>query len=64
MSKQDPYHDNKPYHKAKLTDGKGNVSPLCAVKPRALNLKRELWTLEDGAVTCRKCLKLLKGGNE
>lgn len=57
--KDDPYHDKKKYHMAALMSSKGDVSPLCAVKPRKLNLKRELWTLEKEAVTCKKCLEIL-----
>jgi hypothetical protein len=57
----DPYHDRRTYHMAALTDGKGNVLPLCANPPRKLNLKRhQLWTLRPEAVTCPKCLALLK----
>ena len=59
MSADDPYHDNKPYHMAHLYSQKGDVSPLCAVKPRKLNLDRELWTIRKEAVTCKKCLKKL-----
>lgn len=55
----DPYHDKKIYHLAKQQDGQGRVSPLCADPPRALNLKRELWTLRPEAVTCKKCLAKL-----
>lgn len=38
------------------TDGSGRVSPLCAKRPRALNLERELWTLRWEAVTCPRCM--------
>ncbi len=55
MSESDPYHDHKKYHMAKLFSQDGDVSPLCADKPRKLNLKRELWTITPTAVTCRKC---------
>lgn len=55
----DPYNDFKIYHKANLITKDGSVSPLCAEKPRKLNLKKELWTTDDEAVTCRKCLKKL-----
>ncbi len=47
----------KVYHKAKLISPDGGISPLCAEKPRRLNLKKELWTTSDNAVTCEKCLK-------
>lgn len=56
---RDPYHDDKKYHKAHLMDPNGNVSPLCAAKPRKINLDRECWTMRDEAVTCKKCLAML-----
>lgn len=55
----DPYHDRKPYHMFHLVSSKGDVSPLCAERPRKINLKRELWTFDKGAVTCKKCLAKL-----
>jgi hypothetical protein len=60
----DPYHDRKPYHLAKLISQDGAVSPLCASKPRALNLKRELWTRDRKAVTCKRCLAKMAGEAE
>lgn len=53
--KNDPYHDRKPVHLAKLIAPNGNVSPACATTPRMLNLKRETWTIREEAVTCKKC---------
>lgn len=50
----------KPYHKAALLSPEGKVSPLCAKKPRALNLAVALWTLIDKDVTCPRCVALLK----
>lgn len=55
----DPYHDRKPYHMANLFSDHGDVSPLCAPRPRKLNLKRERWTTSAEAVTCRKCIAKL-----
>lgn len=49
----------KPYHMAAKMDGEGNVSPLCAVKPRALDLSKELWTVRPEAVTCKRCRAIL-----
>ncbi len=63
MSKDDPYHDSKVYHKAHLWSKNGHVSPLCAKKPRALNLSRELWTIRDEAVTCKRCLAAIAAAN-
>jgi hypothetical protein len=56
----DPCHD-RIYHMAKLlrSDGKA-VSPLCAEKPRRINLSRELWTIRPEAVTCKRCLAILQ----
>lgn len=51
----DPYHDRKVYHWARFVDPKGRISPWCAENPRALNLRRELWTQVESAVTCEKC---------
>jgi hypothetical protein len=58
----DPYHDKKPVHLAKMISNNGDVSPLCAKKPRKINLKTETWTNRAEAVTCKKCLLLLPGG--
>jgi hypothetical protein len=58
MTSDDPYCDNKPYHMAHLFSSGGDVSPLCAAKPRRLNLRRETWTIRWEAVTCPRCLKL------
>lgn len=46
---------NKVYHRAAKMDKKGRVSALCFPVPQAINLKKELWTLRDEAVTCEKC---------
>lgn len=59
MSKTDPYHDKKIYHKADKMSELG-VSALCFKRPQAINLKRALWTLRDEAVTCGKCKKILE----
>jgi ribosomal protein L24E len=59
MSRDDPYHDRKPYHMAKFVRKDGAVSPLCANKPRKLNLAREMWTLRKEWVRCKKCLARL-----
>jgi len=42
-------------HKAKLVSPDGDVSPLCASIPRALNLRIESWTTDNSAVTCKNC---------
>ena len=49
------------YHLAKLITAKGHVSPLCAhPKPRRLDMKKETWTIRHEAVTCKKCLAIIK----
>lgn len=50
----------KKYHKAALIRADGGVSALCFKRPRAIDLRRALWTLRDEAVTCPKCLKVLQ----
>jgi hypothetical protein len=46
----------KTYHIFGLVNNKGGVSPLCADRPKALDLSRATWTFEWAAVTCPKCL--------
>lgn len=46
----------KPVHMAKMFNQHGGASPVCADKPRAINLKRATWTIRWEAVTCEKCL--------
>jgi hypothetical protein len=54
----------KIYHRAKLISVNGDISPLCAKIPRKLNLAKELWTIRDEAVTCPKCLTIIRNRNE
>ncbi len=49
----------KVYHMAALIDRNGNVSPLCAAKPKPINLKKATWTNRREAVTCPRCRKRL-----
>ena len=59
MSRDDPYHDIKKYHMAAYIYENGSVKPLC--RESKINLKkRETWTIRREAVTCKKCLELLK----
>ena len=60
VSPDDPYRDRKKYHKARLVSTAGGVSALCFERPRAINLEHARWTLLDEAVTCPKCLRILK----
>ena len=55
-------YEEKIRHRAKLISTKGDVSPLCASFPKKINLKKESWTNRDEAVTCPKCLALMKAG--
>lgn len=58
--KADPYNDNKVAHRAKHIAPDGSVSPLCAPKPKAIDMNIETWTTSDDAVTCTKCLTAMK----
>lgn len=61
QSGMSPSHDKKKYHLAKLFTQRGHVSPLCArIQPRKLDLKKELWTIRPEAVTCKKCMRIIK----
>ncbi len=42
-------------HLARFVDEWGNVSPWCAKKPRALDMKKAIWTNRLDAVTCKRC---------
>lgn len=50
----------KVIHRAKHIREDGAVSPLCAKIPRAIDLSRATWSNRDEAVTCPKCLELMK----
>ncbi len=50
------------YHRAKLIAANGDVSPLCAEVPKALDLKKTCWTNRNEAVTCKKCLVKMAAG--
>jgi hypothetical protein len=49
----------RPIHLAKMIRNDGAVSPLCAKKPRKLDLKISSWTNRAEAVTCKKCLDII-----
>lgn len=49
----------KIYHRAKKMNALGQVSALCFVRPRPIDLKRASWTLRDEDTTCPKCRKLI-----
>ena len=50
-----PASKPKVIHRGVLVNPDGGVSPLCAAKPRAIDLKRATWTHRDAAVTCKRC---------
>jgi hypothetical protein len=52
-------YEEKIRHRAKLISKNGGVSPLCAKRPKKINLAKESWTIRDEAVTCPKCKALL-----
>lgn len=50
----------KPVHWAALIRLDGKVSPLCAKRPRVLDLSQETWTNRKSAVSCPRCLAAMK----
>jgi len=60
MRDKPPVLPAKIYHRAKLINSRGGVSPLCAKVPKSLNLKREMWTIVDRDVTCPRCLEKIR----
>lgn len=54
-----PYPNPKTYHRGDKINQHGGVSALCFAKPRAIDLRRALWTNRDEAVTCPKCRLIL-----
>lgn len=50
----------KIYHRADKINTNGAVSALCFLKPKRINLSKASWTLRDDAVTCEKCLAIIK----
>ncbi len=59
-SKDDPYHDNKNVHMAEIFNEAGGASALCFRRPRSINMEIAAWTISANAVTCKKCLRLLR----
>ena len=47
-------------HMGQKVNALGDVSALCFVKPRAIDLKRATWTLREQTVSCPKCRRLLE----
>lgn len=46
-------------HRADKINAHGGVSALCFTTPRAINMKRATWVMNDDAVTCPKCRDLI-----
>jgi hypothetical protein len=61
--KNDIYKDKKIYHRAGKINEKGQVSALCYAIPRPIIAKSHLWTLDNNAVTCKKCLIEISNAN-
>jgi hypothetical protein len=54
---------DKKYHMANLINPEGKVSALCYKNPRAINLGQAMWTTDEKAVTCKRCLLKMSRGN-
>lgn len=50
----------KTIHMAGKINTEGEVSALCYVKPRPIDLAKASWTVRAEAVTCRKCRAVLE----
>jgi hypothetical protein len=50
----------KIYHLADRVSAQGKVSALCFKRPKAIDLKKALWTIRDAAVTCAECLAIMR----
>jgi hypothetical protein len=46
-------------HRADKIDHRGRVSALCFPVPRAIDMKRATWVMNDEGVTCEKCKALI-----
>lgn len=55
--KNNPYQ--KIYHMLDKIGQNGEASALCFVRPRAIDLKKALWTICEEAVTCKRCRKAI-----
>lgn len=60
----DPYYcpplpPKRVRHRGDKINQRGGVSALCFSKPRAIDMKRATWVMNDDAVTCPKCRALI-----
>ena len=51
-------------HRGDKINAQGSVSALCFPKPRAIDMKRDTWVMNDDAVTCPKCRALILARQE
>lgn len=56
------WDEMKVCHKAKFIaqDESGDVSALCYADPHRIDLAKATWTIRQEAVTCSKCLKIMR----
>lgn len=47
-------------HRGDKIDQHGRVSALCFPTPRAIDMKRATWVMNDEGVTCPKCRALIE----
>lgn len=47
-------------HRGDKIDQRGRVSALCFPVPRAIDLRRATWVMNDAGVTCLKCKTLIQ----
>ena len=47
-------------HMADKVNERGGVSALCFSRPHVINMKRETWVTDEKAVTCAKCLDMIR----
>lgn len=52
-------HTTHPLHRARKVNNAG-VSALCFKTDQAINLRVASWTLRDEAVTCNRCLAIMR----
>lgn len=50
-------------HRGDKIDQCGRVSALCFTTPRAIDMKRATWVMNDDGVTCPKCRALILARN-
>jgi hypothetical protein len=51
-------------HRAAKISGDGSVSALCFSKPHPIDLSMASWTQRDEAVTCPRCLFVMRDSRD